>query len=78
MRSTTYALGRFNYEYLGKGNSLKIISNDATKYDWNYGDNIARNAFLFFERARTGMNNKHGFNVEYYGTNKAPHHKRKQ
>ena len=77
VRFTTYALGRFNYEYLGEGTSLQIISNDATIYDWNYGDSFVRNAFLFFERARTGMNDKHGFNVKYYGTNKAPHHNRK-
>ncbi len=77
VRSTTYALGRFNYEYLGEGTVLQIISNDATIYDWNYGDSFVRNAFLFFERARTGMNDNHGFNVKYYGTNKAQHHKRK-
>ena len=75
IRSTAYALGRFNYEYYGPNSSLRIINNEATVYDWNYGGGFLRNVGIFIERARTGINDSHGFKVFYYGQNSTPQHK---
>ena len=72
IRSTTYALGYFNFEYSEKGTTLNIISNDATDYDWNRGGgSIYRKLFIGIERARTGLGDNHGFKTVYYGTNNA-------
>ena len=66
----------FNFEYSEKGTTLKIISNDATDYDWNRGGNFYRKLFIGFERARTGLGDNHGFKTIYYGTNNATQNKK--
>ena len=66
--NTTYALGN---------TSMKLLDNQGTivfrgdEYNWDYHDGSPmRNILVFFERARTGVNDKHGFKVSIYGTAK--------
>ena len=63
---TAYALGN---------TGIRLIDNEGTisfrgdTYDWDYhGNNPFRNTLIFFERARTGINERHGFKVSIYGT----------
>ena len=66
--NTTYALGN---------TAIKLLDNNGTIgfsgdiYDWDYHDKSPmRNTLIFFERMRTGLNDKHGFNISIYGTTK--------
>ncbi len=75
LRATVYALGRVNMKLTdrlwGKAqvvNDYNQSSGRATDYDWNKGGSLMRRAFINAERARTGLNDTHGFRAYYYGT----------
>jgi RHS repeat-associated protein len=79
LRATVYALGRVDMILTSSGDKwVKIVNNSATDYDWNLGGGSVRNAFIQAERARTGLNDSHGFKVNYYGTGVLRNYSRSQ
>ena len=67
LRATVYALGRVDMQLHDKAGTVSIINNSATDYDWNTGGGALRNSLIKAERARTGLNDSHGFKTYYYG-----------
>ena len=68
IRATVYALGRVDMILHEKATrEVSIVNNPATDYDWNRGGSAKRRAFINAERARTGLNDTHGFRASYYG-----------
>jgi RHS repeat-associated protein len=68
LRATVYALGRVNMQLIHRANrQVTIVNDDATDYDWNRGGGFVRDNFIKAERARTGINDSHGFKAYYYG-----------
>ena len=71
LRSTVYALGRFNIILRNPVmRTVSVVNNAATDYDWNGGGGFVRNSAIQLERARMGINENHGFKVYYYGIGK--------
>lgn len=74
LRATVYALGRVDMQLHDKAGTVSIIndfnkpSGRATDYDWNTGGGALRNSLIRAERARTRLNDSHGFRTYYYGT----------
>jgi len=68
LRATVYALGRVDMNLLDSNGNVSIVNNNATDYDWNTGGSGLRNTLISAERARTGLNDSHGFRANYYGT----------
>jgi hypothetical protein len=69
LRATVYALGAVNLTLTNRDNKTVTVVNDAaTDYDWNRGGGAVRDAAIRLERARTGINDTHGFKTFYYGT----------
>ncbi|HMQ09012.1 MAG TPA: RHS repeat-associated core domain-containing protein, partial [Saprospiraceae bacterium] len=69
LRGTVYALGRVDLILTDRENkTIQVVNNSATDYDWNTGGGPVRNAAIKIERARTGLNDTHGFKTFYYGT----------
>ncbi len=68
LRATVYALGRVDMQMTRYPDQVRIINNAATDYDWNTGGSFLRNTLIRAERARTGLNDSHGFRAFYYGT----------
>lgn len=75
LRGTVYALGRVNMTLNNAStrsvsivNDYNLPANRATDYDWNRGGTFLRRTLMDAERKRTGLNDKHGFRVFYYGT----------
>lgn len=69
LRGTGYALGRANLMLTSKQDkTVTVVNDEATDYDWNKGGGFVRDKFIKAERARTGLNDTHGFKVYYYGT----------
>ena len=65
---TTYALGNTSIKLLDNNGTISFYG-DA--YDWDYHNgSYCRNALIFLERTRTGLNDNHGFKVSIYGTAK--------
>ena len=65
---TTYALGNTSIKLLDNQGTIAFYGDD---YDWDYHNGSSfRNTLIFFERARTGLNDKHGFKICIYGTAK--------
>ncbi|MDX2046938.1 MAG: RHS repeat-associated core domain-containing protein [Chitinophagaceae bacterium] len=68
LRGTVYALGVVNLILTDRENKTVTVVNDkATDYDWNRGGGKKRDAAIRLERARTGINDTHGFKTFYYG-----------
>lgn len=72
LRGTVYALGRVEMELHDKLGTVSIVndfnkSERANDYDWNPGGGPLRNSLIRAERARTGLNDNHGFRVYCYG-----------
>ena len=67
IRNTAYALGRVGIKVLDEGQHFQIVNKDGTDYDWNRGGNVFRDLGIRIERARNGLDDRHGFNVVYYG-----------
>lgn len=68
LRATVYALGRVNMVLIHRENrQIRIVNDAATDYDWNGGGGMVRSNFIRAERARTGLNDSHGFKAYYYG-----------
>lgn len=66
--STTYALGNTAIMLLDNNGTIAFKGD---VYDWDYHDGSPmRNALIFLERFRTGINDNHGFKVSIYGTAK--------
>jgi len=64
--NTTYALGNTSIKLL---DNTGTISFQGDVYDWDYHENSPkRNALIFLERKRAGLNDNHGFKVKIYGT----------
>ena len=70
IRNTSYALGRVGIIVKEDGKHFIIDNKDGAVYDWNLGGGFFRNAGILFERARNGLDDRHGFNVVYYGLGK--------
>jgi len=69
LRATVYALGYVNLTLTDRNNkTVKVVNDNATDYDWNRGGGKVRDAAIRLERARTGINDTHGFKTFYYGT----------
>jgi RHS repeat-associated protein len=69
LRGTVYALGRVDLILTNRENkTVQVVNNSATDYDWNTGGGPVREAAIKIERARTGLNDTHGFKTFYYGT----------
>ena len=69
LRATVYALGAVNLTLTDRSNkTVKVVNDNATDYDWNRGGGKVRDAAIHLERARTGINDTHGFKTFYYGT----------
>lgn len=67
LRATVYALGRVDMQLHDKAGTVSIINNSAADYDWNRGGGPMRDTLIRGERARTGLNDSHGFKTYYYG-----------
>jgi hypothetical protein len=71
LRATVYALGRVNIKLESiVDDTFRIINDSATDYDWNRGGGAIRDNFIRAERLRTGLDDRHGFKVFYYGLGK--------
>ncbi|GHV15284.1 hypothetical protein FACS1894169_06190 [Bacteroidia bacterium] len=71
LRATIYALGRVNIMLESNvDETFRIINDSATDYDWNKGGGFIRDNFIKAERYRTGLDDRHGFKVFYYGLGK--------
>ena len=69
LRGTVYALGVANLTLTDRDNkTVTVVNDNATDYDWNRGGGAVRDAPIRLERARTGINDTHGFKTFYYGT----------
>lgn len=66
LRATVYALGRVNLRRV-HGTAVEVINDEATDYDWNLGGSRIRRIAISAERARTGLNDTHGFRAYYFG-----------
>ncbi|APD07417.1 hypothetical protein UJ101_01910 [Flavobacteriaceae bacterium UJ101] len=74
LRATVYALGRVNMKLTDRTwgkvqivNDFNQSSDRVTDYDWNKGGTGMRSRAINIERARTGLNDSHGFRAYYYG-----------
>jgi len=72
LRGTVYALGSISLTLLDRENKTVQVNNSTnnstgTDYDWNRGGGAVRDAAIRTERARTGINDSHGFKTFYYG-----------
>ena len=68
LRATVYALGVVNLTLTDRDNkTVTVVNDNATDYDWNRGGGAVRDAAIRLERARTGINDTHGFKTFYYG-----------
>ncbi len=72
LRGTVYALGSVSLTLTDRENKTVQINNSTdnstgTDYDWNRGGGAVRDAAIRIERARTGINDTHGFKTFYYG-----------
>jgi len=68
IRATTYALGRVDMVLHDRtSREVSVVNNAAVGYDWNRGGGTMRSMFIDTERARTGLNDSHGFRASYYG-----------
>ncbi len=75
LRATIYALGRVNLILENAVmKSVRVVNDNATDYDWNTGGGSVRSTFINAERARTGLNDRHGFKAYYYGTGTLNHY----
>ena len=52
---------------LNSSGNVSIINDSATDYDWNTGGSRLRRILINGERARTGLDDSHGFKVSFYG-----------
>jgi len=72
LRGTVYALGSVSITLNDRENKTVKVENSrdnstGTDYDWNLGGGKVRDAAIRIERARTGINDTHGFKTFYYG-----------
>ncbi len=72
LRGTVYALGAATLTLTNRENKTVKVENSkdnstGTDYDWNRGGGPVRDAAIRIERARTGINDTHGFKTFYYG-----------
>jgi RHS repeat-associated protein len=68
--ATTYALGRTKLKLLDSHGTVEAVNGTHNIYNWDNGGNWVRKGLIWVERARTGINDNHGFPLYIYGKGK--------